>query len=314
MADGTAGMAPAGGEPVPNSGSGGSEPERVIGKELPHNIEAEQALLGAILVNNDVVDKVAFLEPSHFYDPVHRRIYEQLKRRVAQGKLATAVTMKTLMEADEGLKELGGTDYLGRLSKSAITIFNAKDYAQTVYELAMRRSLAEVGETISVRALDTSDDVKPEEQITDAEMKLYQLAEQGQVEGGFVTFKHALLEAVETANAAYQRDGGLAGMSTGLMEMDKKMGGLHPSDLLIIAGRPSMGKTALVTNIAFNIAKAYERGVKADGKEGTINGGVVGFFSLEMSAEQLATRILAEQAEVASEKIRKGDMDEDEFQ
>ncbi|MCI4660984.1 MAG: replicative DNA helicase [Neomegalonema sp.] len=285
----------------------------LLGKTLPHNIEAEQALLGAILINNEVADRVAFLTSEHFFDPVHGRIFELLRRRIGKGILATPTTLKTLLEDDTGLQELGGVDYLGRMAKKAITIFNAKDYAQTIYDLAMRRKLAEVGETITLNALNGANEETPNEQITDAEARLYKLAEAGNAEGGFVSFKKALVEAVETANAAYQRDGGLAGLSTGLTDMDLKMGGLHPSDLLILAGRPSMGKTALVTNLAFNVAKAYQRGIRSDGTEGAINGGVVGFFSLEMSAEQLATRILSEQAQVASEKIRKGDMDEDEF-
>ncbi|NQY59854.1 replicative DNA helicase, partial [Cognatishimia sp.] len=154
---------------------------------------------------------------------------------------------------------------------------------------------------------------EPKEQIVQAEQALYKLSEQGKADSGFVSFLKAVTEAVNTANAAYQRDGGLAGVSTGLIDLDKKLGGLHPSDLLILAGRPSMGKTSLATNIAFNVAKAYKKGIRPDGTEGTIEGGVVGFYSLEMSSEQLAARILSEAAEVPSEQIRKGDMTEQEF-
>lgn len=279
----------------------------------PHNIDAERAVLGALLVNNDVLDKVSFLAPEHFFDPLHGRIYELTKRRIEGHKLTTPVTLRTIMEQDEGLAEVGGANYLARLAGEAITIAYAGEFAQVIYDLALRRKLSEVGETISISALDTSADDTPLEQISRAEEQLYRLAETGRSEGGFQSFRHALVEAVEVAAAAYQRDGGLAGISSGLADMDLKLGGLHNSDLIILAGRPSMGKTALVTNIAFNVAKAYQRGERHDGEIGAVNGGVVGFFSLEMSAEQLATRILAEQAEVASEKIRRGDMDEEEF-
>ena len=280
---------------------------------LPNNVEAEQALLGAILVNNEVVDRIAFLLPEHFYDPVHGRIYDIAKTRIQKGQLATPVTLKTLMENDEGLKELGGAKYLASLAKSTVSIFHAGDYAQEVYDHALRRRLAELGEKINLEALNAANEDEPLEQIASAEEQLYSLAETGRAEGGFQSFRSALVDAVEVANAAYQRDGGLAGLSSGMRDMDKKLGGFHPSDLVILAGRPSMGKTALVTNIAFNVAGVYERGERHDGSIGAVNGGVVGFFSLEMSAEQLATRILAEQAEVASEKIRRGDMDEEEF-
>ena len=182
-----------------------------------------------------------------------------------------------------------------------------------IYDLAVRRDLIRLGRDIADRAAKVDVKSEPKEQIVEAEQALYKLAEQGQTEGGFQSFLRAVTDAVNVANAAYQREGGLAGISTGLDDMDKKLGGLHPSDLLILAGRPSMGKTSLATNIAFNIAKAYRRGTLHDGSEGAVDGGVVGFFSLEMSAEQLASRILAEASEISSHKIRQGDMDEREF-
>ena len=182
-----------------------------------------------------------------------------------------------------------------------------------IYDLAVRRDLIGLGRDISAKAARVDVASEPREQIVEAEQKLYKLAEQGQTEGGFQSFLKAVTDAVNVANAAYQREGGLAGLSTGLIDMDKKLGGLHPSDLLILAGRPSMGKTSLATNIAFNVAKAYKRGLRPDGSEGAIDGGVVGFFSLEMSAEQLAGRILAEASEISSHKIRQGDMTEEEF-
>lgn len=281
---------------------------------MPHSVEAEQQLLGAILTNNDVYDRVAsVIGPQHFYDPVHARIYEIAAARIAKNALASPVTLKAFMEDDEGLKELGGPAYLVNLAAASISAFAVRDYAQMIYDLAIRRELIGLGRDISDKAAKVDVSSEPREQIVEAEQKLYKLSEQGQTESGFVSFLKAVTEAVNTANAAYQRDGGLAGVSTGLIDLDKKLGGLHPSDLLILAGRPSMGKTSLATNIAFNVAKAYKKGIRPDGTEGTIQGGVVGFYSLEMSSEQLAARILSEAAEVPSEQIRRGDMTEQEF-
>ena len=280
----------------------------------PHNIEAEQQLLGAILTNNDTFDRVSsIIKPVHFYEPVHARIFQVAANRIAKNALASPVTIKAFMEDDEGLQELGGPAYLARLAGAAISSFSARDYAQMIYDLAIRRELMNLGHEIADKAGRVAVDSEPAEQIVEAEQALYALGEQGQAESGFQSFLSAVTEAVDVANAAYQRDGGLAGVSTGLIDMDKKLGGLHRSDLLILAGRPSMGKTSLATNIAFNIAKAYQRGETAEGKSGAVNGGVVGFYSLEMSAEQLAARILSEASEVPSEQIRRGDMTEGEF-
>ncbi|MGA0542801.1 replicative DNA helicase [Neotabrizicola sp. VNH66] len=281
---------------------------------LPHNIEAEQQLLGAILVNNDIYDRIASLvKPPHFFDPVHQRIFEIASARIQKNALASPVTLKAFMEDDPGLKELGGPAYLVRLAGAAISSFAARDYAQMIYDLAVRRELIQLGRDIADRAQKVDVQSEPREQITEAEQRLYKLGEQGVAERGFQSFLKAVTDAVNVANAAYQRGGGLAGISTGLVDLDKKLGGLHESDLIILAGRPSMGKTSLATNIAFNIAKAYRRGRKPDGHEGAVEGGVVGFFSLEMSAEQLAARILSEASEIPSEKIRRGDMEEFEF-
>ena len=281
---------------------------------LPHNIEAEQQLLGCILTNNDVYDRIAALVKSeHFYDPVHQRIFEKSAARIQKNALASPVTLKPFFEDDDGLKELGGPSYLVRLAGAAISAFAARDYAQMIYDLAVRRELIALGRDISAKAAKVDLASEPRDQITEAEQHLYKLGEQGVAERGFQSFLKAAVEAVNTANAAYQRGGGLSGISTGLTDLDKKLGGLHPSDLLILAGRPSMGKTSLATNIAFNIAKAYKKGRTHDGHEGAVEGGVVGFFSLEMSAEQLAARILSEASEVPSEQIRRGDMTEGEF-
>jgi len=281
---------------------------------MPHSVEAEQQLLGAILTNNDVYDRIAqIIGPQHFHDPVHARIFEIASTRIAKNALASPVTLKAFMEDDEGLKELGGPAYLARLAGAAISAFAVRDYAQMIYDFAIRRELIGLGRDISDKAARVDVASEPKDQIVEAEQQLYKLSEQGQTESGFQSFLKAVTDAVNVANAAYQREGGLAGVSTGLIDMDKKLGGLHRSDLLILAGRPSMGKTSLATNIAFNVAKAYKKGKKPDGTEGTVDGGVVGFYSLEMSAEQLAARILSEASEVPSEQIRRGDMTETEF-
>ena len=281
---------------------------------LPHSIEAEQQLLGAILTNNDLFERVApIVGAEHFYDPVHARIFETASARIAKNNLASPVTLKAFLEDDAGLAELGGPTYLVRLAGAAISSFAVRDYAEMIYDMAIRRELITVGNEIAAKAARVDVDSEPKEQIIEAEQKLYALAEQGKTEQGFQSFLTAVTDAVKVANAAYQREGGLAGVSTGLVDMDKKLGGLHRSDLLILAGRPSMGKTSLATNVAFNIARAYKKGLTSSGEEGAVDGGVVGFFSLEMSAEQLATRILSEVAEIPSNQIRRGDFTESEF-
>ncbi|MBV1927394.1 MAG: replicative DNA helicase [Rhodobacteraceae bacterium] len=292
----------------------GTPPDADTPQPLPHSVEAEQQLLGAILTNNDVYDRIAsIIGPQHFYDPVHARIYEITAARIAKNALASPVTIKAFMEDDEGLKDLGGPAYLARLAGAAISTFAVRDYAQMIYDFAIRRELIALGRDISDKASRVDVASEPKEQIVEAEQHLYKLSEQGQTENGFQSFLNAVTDAVKIANAAYMRDGGLSGVSTGLIDMDKKLGGLHKSDLLILAGRPSMGKTSLATNIAFNIAKTYKHGSRTDGSEGAVDGGVVGFYSLEMSAEQLAARILSEASEVPSEQIRRGDLTEAEF-
>ncbi|KGJ04102.1 replicative DNA helicase [Paracoccus halophilus] len=281
---------------------------------VPFSIEAEQQLLGALLTNNEVYDHVSrAIKAEHFYDPVHRRIYEICAERIARNTLASPVTIKAFMEEDAGLQELGGPAYLARLAGAAISSHAARDYAQMIREFALRRELISLGQDISSRARTVLVSDSAEEQIKEAEQTLYKLGEQGVAERGFQSFLLAVTGALNAANAAYGRGGGLSGVSSGLKDLDSKMGGLNRSDLIILAGRPSMGKTSLATNIAFNVAKAHKTGELPDGSTGTLAGGVVGFFSLEMSAEQLAARILSEAAEVPSEAIRRGDMTEDEF-
>jgi replicative DNA helicase len=284
-------------------------------RSAPHNIDAEQALLGAILVNNEAHDRVSgFLKPEHFFDPLHASIFETAAKLIASGKQATPITLRTFFETAEPIDQgLTVPQYLGRLATHATTIINAVEYARTIYDLAIRRQLILIGEDMVNVAYDSPIDNPPTAQIQEAETRLFSLAETGKYGQGFLAFETALVHAIEMANNAYARQGGLSGISTGLRDLDAKMGGLQSSDLIILAGRPSMGKTSLVTNIAFNIAKAYRTEQLPDGTIKPTDGGVVGFFSLEMSAEQLATRILAEQAEISSEKIRRGLITDEEF-
>ena len=282
----------------------------------PHNIEAEQALLGAILVNNEAFYRVSdFLEPKHFLETIHQRIFELAGGLIRAGKLATPVTLKTFLPTELDIAGLTVNQYLARLAAEATTIINAEDYGRTVYDLSIRRDLITIGEEMVNLAFDAPVDATPQSHIEDAERKLFELAETGRYESGFQRFAQALTTAVDMAAHAYQRDGGLSGMATGLTDLDSKMGGLQKSDLVILAGRPGMGKTALATNIAYNVAKAFAQGdVRPDGSRETVNGGVVGFFSLEMSAEQLATRIISEQTGIPSNKIRRGAIGETDFE
>ncbi|RTL52813.1 MAG: replicative DNA helicase [Bradyrhizobiaceae bacterium] len=280
----------------------------------PHNIEAEQALLGAILVNNDAFYRVSdFLEAKHFLETIHQMIYETAGSIIRAGKVATPVTLKTFLPADTDLGGMTVAQYLARLAAEATTIINAQDYGRTIYDLALRRDLIRIGEDMVNVAFDAPVDFAPRAQIEDAERRLYELAETGRYDGGFQKFSNALTTAIDMAAAAYHRDGSLSGVASGLRDMDVKMGGLQPSDLIILAGRPAMGKTALATNIAYNVARAWRGELQADGQMKSINGGVVGFFSLEMSAEQLATRILAERTGISSSSIRRGGITENDF-
>jgi replicative DNA helicase len=280
----------------------------------PHNIEAEQALLGAMLVNNDAFYRVSdFLEPVHFYEPIHRRIYEVMGEIIRSGKAATPITLKTFLPADVKIADFTVAQYLARLAAEATTIINAEDYGRAIYDLALRRALILIGEDMVNIAFDAPVDMPPRAQIEDAERRLFELAETGRYDTGFHGFEEALKNAIDMASAAYKRDGHLSGLATGLDDLDRRLGGLQPSDLIVLAGRPGMGKTALATNIAFNVARAWRGEVQPDGTIKTVDGGIVGFFSLEMSSEQLATRIVSEQTMVPSSDIRRGAIDEDQF-
>lgn len=289
--------------------------ETPLYREAPNNIEAEQALLGAILVNNDAFYRVSdFLKSGHFYEPLHRKIFEVAAELIRMGKIATPITLKTFLPADEKVGDMTVAQYVVRLAVEAVTVVNAADYGRAIYDLATRRALITVGEDMVNIAYDAPVDMSPSEQIEDAERRLFELAETGRYDGGFESFTDAVKAAVDMANAAYMRDGHLSGVATGLRDLDRRMGGLQPSDLIIIAGRPGMGKTSLATNMAFNIAEAYVPAQQADGSFKAANGGVVGFFSLEMSSEQLATRIISEQTEIPSSKIRRGEISEMDFE
>ncbi|TIS59903.1 MAG: replicative DNA helicase [Mesorhizobium sp.] len=289
--------------------------ETPLYREAPNNIEAEQALLGAILVNNDAFYRVSdFLKSGHFYEPLHRKIFEVAAELIRMGKVATPITLKTFLPADEKVGDMTVAQYVVRLAVEAVTVVNATDYGRAIYDLATRRALITVGEDMVNIAYDAPVDMSPSEQIEDAERRLFELAETGRYDGGFESFTDAVKTAVDMANAAYMREGHLSGVATGLRDLDRRMGGLQPSDLIIIAGRPGMGKTSLATNIAFNIAEAYVPAQQADGSFKAANGGVVGFFSLEMSSEQLATRIISEQTEIPSSKIRRGEISEMDFE
>jgi replicative DNA helicase len=284
-------------------------------RTAPHNIEAEQSLLGAILVNNEALYRVSdFLEPEHFFEPIHQQIYDIVRSLIRTGKLASPITLKTFLPADADIAGLTLAQYLARLAAEATTIINAADFGRQVYDLAIRRELIKVGEDMVNVAFDAPVDFAPREQIEDAERRLYELAETGKYGGGFQKFETALTTAVDMAARAYMRDGKLSGIATGLKDLDNKMGGLQSSDLIILAGRPGMGKTSLATNIAYNIARRYVGEVQADGHTQTVNGGIVGFFSLEMSAEQLATRIISEQSGIPSSTIRRGGITESDFE
>src|SRR6266850_936575 len=227
-------------------------------RAAPHNIEAEQALLGAILVNNEALYRVSdFLEPVHFFEPAHQQIFDLSRSLIRTGKLASPVTLKTFLPADVDIAGLTLAQYLARLAAEATTIINAADYGRAIYDLAIRRELIQVGEDMVNVAFDAPVDFAPREQIEDAERRLYELAETGRYGGGFLRFETALTTALEMASHAYQRDGKLSGLATGLRDLDNKMGGLQKSDLIILAGRPGMGKTSLATNIAYNVARAF---------------------------------------------------------
>ena len=283
-------------------------------QSLPRNIEAEAALLGALMIDNRLVEDVQLkLRSEHFFEPLHGRIYDAILRMTDKNMVANPVTLKPMFDADETMKEVGGAAYLAQLTGSGAAIIGARDFAQQIYDLALLRSLVGVGRDMVEGALDTSEDVAPLEQIERAETELYRVAEQGGGEGKAKSFGEATRLAVEMAQKALNSGGHLSGVTTGLDSLNAKIGGMHKSDLMILAGRPGMGKTSLATNIAFAAAQRFVRGQEDGIDPAKSVGAPTAFFSLEMSADQLATRILAEQSGISSENLRMGKISQQEF-
>ena len=282
---------------------------------LPHNLEAEQALLGCLLFDNGAYERLYDgLMPRHFYEPFHQRLFAVIEEEIRVGHLAEPIVLVDRFKTDQAFNDLGGIRYFADLVDRAPPAANANDYARVIYDLALRRELIRLGGEIARAASGQgADDVTARDQIEAAEAQLFELAEHGTSSTGFVPFSEAVTGALTMAEEAFHRDGGLSGVSTGLADLDKQIGGLHKSDLLILAGRPSMGKTALATNIAMNIAKHYAYEPQPDGTRKTVRGGVVAFYSLEMSADQLATRLLADASGVSGDRLRKGEIDVGEF-
>ena len=277
-----------------------------IKNEQPSNLEAEQALLGSILVNNDIIDEISsIVTPSVFYDPGHIKIYEVIQNLNNKGMIANPITLKNYFEKDNMLNEVGGTEYLVKLTRFSGSTKQAVDYAKIIHEMYLRRELVLISNKLSSDTINAStEEQNAESIIEDTEKSLFDLAERGSFSRSFLKFNQALDQTIQMATQAMQNDQGIVGVPTGLTDLDEKLGGLHKSDLIIIAGRPSMGKTALATNIAYNAAQNI---LKRQEKSS------VAFFSLEMSSEQLSTRILSEQAKIKSDDIRRGKVSEEEI-
>ena len=273
--------------------------------EIPSNIEAEQHLLGSVLVNNDVIDEIAnIINSEKFYDPIHIKIYEVIENLNSKGMIANPITLKNYFEKNQGLEDVGGVEYLVKLTRFSSSIKQAIDYAKIVHENYVKRELVKISYHIKDDTLSTAEEKSSELIIEDAEKLLFDLAERGSFSQSFMKFNIALDQSINMAEQAMKNDQGIVGVPTGLTDLDEKLGGLHKSDLVIIAGRPSMGKTALATNIAYHAAKNIQsKGTKSS----------VAFFSLEMSSEQLSTRILSEQSRIKSNDIRRGKATEEEL-
>ncbi len=273
--------------------------------KLPSNIEAEQALIGSILVNNDILDEISnIVDHKNFYDPLHSKIYNLIEGLHNKGMIANPITLKNSFESDAALSEIGGTEYLVKLTRFSSSVKQSIDYAKIVHEKFVKRELIKISETLSDEAVDETIDKTGENIIQDTEKSLFDLAERGTFHQSFLKFNQALDQTIEMATNAMKSDHGIVGVPTGLNDLDERLGGLHKSDLVIIAGRPSMGKTALATNIGYYAAKK----ILDDNKKSSI-----AFFSLEMSSEQLSTRILSEQSQIKSNDIRRGKVTEEEF-
>ncbi len=283
--------------------------EKIEAAALPHNIEAEQALLGALLANNKAFESISdYLKPNHFADAVHAKIYEVISKLILREHAADVIMLKRYFEQQGTLNDVGGYQYLIKLAESASPLTNPEFYAQYIYEQYLRRELIATGYEIINHAMKEDIETTVNDQIEEAEKRLYDLSDKGDAGRGFIDFTQALTYSLGTIEKAYQNEGKISGISTGLDDLDKSTGGLNDSDLIVLAGRPAMGKTALATNIAYNVAELMSRSQNIDAnKRG------VAFFSLEMSADQLATRILSSTAGISSQRMHNGNIDNGEY-
>ena len=270
----------------------------------PQNLEAEQTVLGTILLSNEILDEISDINEDFFFNPINKKIYKIISDLMAKGLLANPITLKNFFSNEDELNEIGGSEYLVKLTKFSTSKLQIKYYANLLHDLKIRRNLIDISKETLEESQNKNSEISAEQIIESAEKKLFDIAERGKFNKSYVEFKEALAETIAVASSAYKNEGGIVGVPTGLRDLDDRLGGLHKSDLLIIAGRPSMGKTALATNIAFHAARQIQENKKS----------TVTFFSLEMSSEQLSTRILSEQSRVKSNDIRKGNINQDEFE
>jgi len=273
--------------------------------ESPQNLEAEQTVLGSVLVSNDIYDEIPDINEESFFNPVNKKIYKIINDLMSKGLLANPITLKNFFSNEDELSDIGGSEYLVKLTKFSTSKLQIKYYANLLHDLKIRRSLIDISRETLDEALNKNSEINAEQIIESAEKKLFDIAERGKFNKSYIEFKEALVETIAMASSAYKNEEGIVGVPTGLRDLDNMLGGLHKSDLVIIAGRPSMGKTALATNIAFNAAKRILEKQKKSS---------VTFFSLEMSSEQLSTRILSEQSRITSSNIRRGKINQDEFE
>ena len=273
--------------------------------ESPQNLEAEQTVLGSVLVSNEIYDEIPDINEESFFNPVNKKIYKIINDLMSKGLLANPITLKNFFSNEDELSDIGGSEYLVKLTKFSTSKLQIKYYANLLHDLKIRRSLIDISRETLDEALNKNSEINAEQIIESAEKKLFDIAERGKFNKSYIEFKEALVETIAMASSAYKNEEGIVGVPTGLRDLDNMLGGLHKSDLVIIAGRPSMGKTALATNIAFNAAKR----ILEKQKKSSIT-----FFSLEMSSEQLSTRILSEQSRITSSNIRRGKINQDEFE
>lgn len=275
----------------------------------PSNVQAEQMFIGAVMINNEALNRaIEFLRPEHFYEPIHQKIYAAINTIIDKGISASPTSLKSMLINDAQFEQVGGADYLGKLATIAMTVINVYDYGRIIYDLAMRRNLIAIGEDIVNIAYSSGIDNSASEQIEDAEHQLFSLASEGVNERGFANIRDSIVVSMEAISQAMRSDDHITGITTGLIDLDKKLLGFHNSDLLVLAGRPSMGKTALAINLALNACRALKSKHRTDTQMPS-----VGFFSLEMSAEQLTTRILSMHTSIDSSSLRSGRVGEEHY-